>query len=95
MVGARLASMNPREILELLRRTPFQPFRVSLSSGESYVVSHPEQAFVDRFTLYVGLPSPKGLAEPFEEVVKIAMLHVVSAAPVNGRSKARGKGISK
>ena len=91
MVGGRLVHMNPKKILELLRRTPFQPFRVSLSSGESYVVRHPEQAFVDRFTLYVGLPSPKGLAEPFEDVVTIAMLHVVAAEPVNGRSKTRGK----
>ena len=41
---------------ELLARRPFSPFRVLLSSGDSYEVRHPESALLMRRGLYIGLP---------------------------------------
>jgi hypothetical protein len=43
---------------EILKRTPFEPFRVVMSSGESYNVMHPEMAFVTARTLVLALPEP-------------------------------------
>jgi hypothetical protein len=83
--------MNAQALLALLRKKPFQPLRVVLSSGQSYVISHPEAAFIDRFTLYLGVPGPRGLDAPFQEVVTISMLHVTSAEPINGRVSGRKK----
>ncbi|HEV2969737.1 MAG TPA: hypothetical protein VGY55_07085 [Pirellulales bacterium] len=40
----------------LLARRPFSPFRVILSSGDSYEVRHPEFAWLVRGGLYVGRP---------------------------------------
>ena len=41
---------------ELLARRPFSPFRVILSSGDSYEVRHPESALLMSGGLYIGLP---------------------------------------
>ncbi|MCY3017827.1 MAG: hypothetical protein NTW87_02180 [Planctomycetota bacterium] len=68
--------MNPSEILNLLRKRPFQPFRLHLSDGSHYDVKHPEMAIVSRTALAVGVPSRRkeGMAE---RVDIVSMLHVV------------------
>lgn len=43
---------------EILRREPFEPFRVVMSSGESYNVLHPEMALVSQRSLILALPDP-------------------------------------
>jgi hypothetical protein len=45
---------------EILKRTPFEPFRVVMSSGESYHIVHPEMAFVTAKALILALPDPTG-----------------------------------
>ncbi len=43
---------------EILRRAPFEPFRVVMSSGESYNVMHPGVALATARTLILALPEP-------------------------------------
>ena len=43
---------------EILRQKPFEPFRVVMSSGESYNVLHPETALVSTRSLILALPDP-------------------------------------
>jgi len=43
---------------EILRRKPFEPFRVVMSSGESCNVMHPETALVSSRSLILALPDP-------------------------------------
>jgi len=43
---------------DILKRTPFEPFRVVMSSGESYNVVHPEMAFVTAKALILAQPDP-------------------------------------
>jgi hypothetical protein len=53
-VGAgKLIFMRPEAIRELLRRQPFIPFTVHMTSGESYRVTHPEQVFVTKGLLLI------------------------------------------
>jgi len=44
---------------KILRRKPFEPFRIVMSSGESYNVMHPEMVFVTNKTLVLALPDPR------------------------------------
>ncbi|QDT38299.1 hypothetical protein [Stratiformator vulcanicus] len=61
-----------REILtEHLRRQPFVPFEVILSSGDRYVVSHPENAALTRGRMFVTDPAT-------EKVVECFLLHIAS-----------------
>jgi len=43
---------------EILRRKPFEPFRVVMSSGESYTILHPEMALVSARSLILAIPDP-------------------------------------
>jgi len=63
----RIATYNPcggwgtrlQEVLATLRKQPFEPGRVHLSNGQSYVVCHPESTGLPRTGLYVGVSSGK------------------------------------
>jgi hypothetical protein len=43
---------------EILKRAPFEPFRVVMSSGESFNVMHPEMVFVTAKALILAIPDP-------------------------------------
>jgi hypothetical protein len=71
---------------ELLARRPFSPFRVILSSGDSYEVRHPEFAWLVRGGLYVGLPTkPRNgdVALP-ERAVFCSALHLAGVEQLVG-----------
>jgi hypothetical protein len=49
--------IRPDDIRELLRKEPFQPFRIHLSNGQTYDVTHPELGYVMRATMIVSRPA--------------------------------------
>lgn len=48
--------MNSEFIRSLLKRQPFEPFRVFMSHGDTYVVKHPENAFLAGSRLIIYYP---------------------------------------
>ena len=69
---------------EFLKRAPFEPFRVVMSSGESYAVMHPEMAFVTAKALIIALPDrthPEGERIAFCSYLHIAHLETLKAVP--------------
>lgn len=73
---------------KLLSRRPFQPFRIVMSSGELYVVTHPEAAMLTRHTLYIGTDFDReGIPEESE---MLSLIHITAVEPItNGRSRRR------
>jgi len=72
--------MTAGEIKRLLDERPFTPFRIVMSSGDRYDVRHPEQAFVTKARIYVGLrPDMKGIPEDSEIC---SVLHIASVEPI-------------
>jgi hypothetical protein len=71
---------------QLLARRPFAPFRVILSSGDSYVVRHPEFAGLTKGGLYVGLPAAggNGQADLPERAVFCSALHLAGVEQLVG-----------
>jgi len=59
---------------KILRRAPFEPFRVVMSGGESYNVMHPEMALVSARALVLAVPEP-GHPEG-ERLVFCSYLHI-------------------
>jgi hypothetical protein len=47
--------MSPSEIDELIEVDPFHPFRVTLASGDQYVVNNRFRTFISGLSLVVGL----------------------------------------
>ncbi len=67
--------MNAETIREWLSRRPFEPFQLTLSSGETYEVRHPENAILLKTRLILGYPE-------VDQVAHIGLLHVNSVRPV-------------
>jgi hypothetical protein len=72
--------MTVQTFKEMLSRRPFQPVRVTLSSGQSYEIRHPENALLTRTTLLVGVDeTPDGVPAEFKI---LSLLHVTSMEPI-------------
>jgi hypothetical protein len=75
--------MSHQKLREQLRRQPFQPFRLYLSGGQSYVVAGPEWMIVTRRTTALGLPGASGDGE---RVMLLDNLHITHTEPVDAET---------
>jgi hypothetical protein len=78
--------VRPEDIREYLRRRPFQPFRLTLTDGRTYDVTHPELAMVGRSSVLVGL-KPAQEAEPiFDRAVDVSLLRIMQIGKIETAS---------
>jgi hypothetical protein len=47
--------MSPSELEEILYEEPFRPFRVTMASGDQYLVNNPKRALISGLSIVVGL----------------------------------------
>jgi len=84
--------MPPEDLQKKLRRQPFQPFRMYLSDGAAYDVTHPELVLLGRRSLVLGLArSPDETL--YERTVDVDLLHLVRMEPLEPQRR-RGNGDS-
>ena len=81
--------IRPDDIRELLRKQPFQPFRMHLSNGQSYDVTHPELAMVTQGTIVVSKPIPNSDVPYGRGIHLVSVLHInnVEILPAQAESK--------
>lgn len=78
--------MIAENMRNLLRRDPFMPFRLVLSSGHHYDVVHPELAVVLKSEVFVAFPDRERWAH-------VPFLHIASLETVrNGHKKKATRG---
>lgn len=87
--------MPPLDILQALRKRPFEPFRLLISDGTSYDVRHPEVALVGIGSLVIGIPAAGQTQLPYERYETIALNHVVKMLPLEATAPAGGNGAAK
>ena len=76
--------MTVQSFRELLSHRPFRPFRLVMSSGQSYEVRHPEMAMLTRSDLLVGVgESQEGVPSEFRIC---ALLHVATVEPISANT---------
>lgn len=76
--------MTVQTFRDLLAEKPFKPFRLIMSSGESYEVRHPEMATLTRTDIFVGIGETKwGVPARFRIC---SLLHVGTIEPI-GKAK--------
>ena len=76
-----------RDVLqEFLRQQPFEPFEITLSTGERKSIEHPELAGLARTTLW--LFSPKD-----DSQTTVTLHHIVSAQPLAATTGSNPSGI--
>jgi hypothetical protein len=72
--------MTVQTFRNLLQERPFKPFRLVMSSGQSYEVRHPEMAWVTKTDILVGIDSEDdGVPAEFKIC---SMLHVTAVEPL-------------
>lgn len=84
--------MTVQTFRELLTQHPFKPFRLIMSSGQSYDVRHPEMAMLTKSDILVGIgDTDEGVPAEFKIC---SLLHVTAIEPLrtNGRSSRAGRG---
>jgi hypothetical protein len=67
--------MSPQDLLDVLRKKPFAPFRIHATDGSTYDVRHSDQALVLRTRVI--RPIPGGSEEVAERSEHLALIHVV------------------
>jgi len=76
--------MRYDELYKALHKSPFQPFRIQLTNGESWAIRHPDFAGLMRTSVLVFLSSRHDdIPDTFNQY---DLLHVVGIEPVNGRA---------
>lgn len=71
--------MTVQTFRDLLKAQPFRPFRLVMSSGQSYDVRHPEVAMVTKSDLLVGTDVEDGVPAEFKIC---SLLHVTAVEPL-------------
>ena len=73
--------MTAQTFRDLLAERPFRPFRLVMSSGQTYEVRHPEMAMLMRTDILVGIDeADDGLPSRYKIC---SYLHVTAVEPVN------------
>ena len=73
--------MRPDDILELVRRQPFAPFRIHITGGKTYDVQHPDQIIVLRSRAVLAVGGDNGVGDRLEHV---ALVHIVRLEELAG-----------
>ena len=74
--------MTLQSFRELLTQRPFKPFRLDMSSGQSYDVRHPDMAMLTRTSILIGVDiAEDGVPAEFKIC---SLLHVATVEPVSG-----------
>ncbi len=76
-----MARMTVQTFRDLLAQRPFKPFRLVMSSGQTYEVRHPEMAWLTRTDILVGVgDTDEGVPAEFRIC---SLLHVASIEPLS------------
>lgn len=72
--------MTVQTFRDLLSERPFRPFRLVMSSGESYEVRHPEVALVTRHDILIGVNLDSHASPASFRIC--SLLHVTAIEPL-------------
>ncbi len=68
--------MNHKELQEVARKQPFEPFRLILTTGATYDIRHPDLIMVGRRSATIGI-AEDATSKVYDRTLKVDLLHVV------------------
>jgi len=80
--------MRPEDLLEIIKRRPFQPYRFTFTGGDTYDLTHPEMMIVARSYAMFGTPSSED-ERIAETCLYMSLLHIVKVEPLKQSSKSQ------
>jgi hypothetical protein len=73
--------MEPTDLLKFTRKQPFEPFRLVVTDGTTYDITHPEFCMVAMTTVIVGIPGVTDKA-PAADWVWVDPMHILKVIPL-------------
>ncbi len=80
------------DVLTRLRTRPFTPMQVVTTTGETYDVYHPELVLPARRFIEVGLPAAGDNPHVPDQIVRVALVHIVALRDLPAPVQAYGSG---
>src|SRR3954467_11844384 len=84
--GLETLTMSPKVLKAILKKQPFEPFRIVQSDGTGYDINHPDLLLIGVREVVVGLPA-KSDPELFERLLTLDLLHVIRTEPLSKKAK--------
>ena len=78
--------MRPEDVLFWLRAQPFYPFRITMNSGKTYDIRHPELVRLMRTSLVIFTPSDQ--PDVFDGAQMIGLVLIDHIAPIDAPAPA-------
>jgi hypothetical protein len=75
--------ISHRQVSEYITAEPFRPFRITLSSGRSFDIRHPEMVAIGRNTLFVFTSMGNESDGYTERQVQVSLLLTESVEPLD------------
>jgi hypothetical protein len=72
--------MTVQTFKEMLATRPFKPVKITMSSGDSYELRHPEMAVLTRTSLMIAINMQDGIPDDFRT---LSLLHIASMKPLS------------
>lgn len=84
--------MRAKELVSLIRRHPFEGFRIYMSDGQAYNVLHPEMIAVSRTLVFIALSgkSSRGV-EDWEDWIHCDPVHITRVGPLPKSKRASSR----
>jgi hypothetical protein len=73
-------------LIEAIKKQPFEPFNIVMSSGEKYAIAHPENIRLAKHVVVIFTGRNPRYPEVADEYVRASYLHMSALEPV-ARSK--------
>lgn len=75
--------MRPEDVREHVVKQPFEPFRIYMSDGATFDVTHHDSCLITRSSVYVVIPDPKD-RWMVDRLAHCALIHITRIEPLNG-----------
>ena len=73
---------RPQDLVEELRKRPFEPFRIHTTDGASYDIRHPEWVMVSPTRVVIFVPLTGQPHPIFDRSDSVALIHVTRLEPL-------------
>ena len=78
--------MRLEDVQEIVDKRPFEPFRICMTDGRTYDITHPELCLPGRTKVHVAVPESKA-KRLIMRVDQCALVHIVRFEPLNGKRR--------
>lgn len=83
--------MPLEELRDVLRRKPFQPFRLFVTDGSTFDIRHPELCVPGARSVFIGTPAPGQIEPIYDRFAIVDLVHITRLEPIAASTSGNGQ----